>query len=206
MLLCHPLRLGPWWVGSSAIDADILVTNPLPGTPHILTMDFLMHRAPALIRMRASELQLYARTRPTGFTFHAANFVGGTPVVPMVVGGVTLSIVLDSGAAAPLSLAAASAARVQERRALDQHITQVGVNGERVCSEAFTSHVVVGGHAVGSVVVFSNNHDVQGADGYAGLGLLRALDLWLEPTRIGTRPSGLLPRTPKLLKEGGCKR
>lgn len=205
MLLCHPLRLG-WSGAHGAIPADVLVTHPLPGTPHILTMDYLMHRAPAVLRMGAGEMVLHARAPPVGYEFHAPVFVGGAPAIPMRVGGVTLSIVLDTGAAAPLSLSAKSALRVQERRTLDQHITQVGVNGERVCSDAFSCEVVVGGHVLGAVTAFANNHDVQGADGYAGLGLLRAFDLWLEPARVGTRPSGLHPRTPTLLRAGSCGR
>ena len=38
------------------IDADVVVTNPLPGSPHILTMDYLLHRSPCVVLPRTGNI------------------------------------------------------------------------------------------------------------------------------------------------------
>jgi len=63
--------------------------------------------------------------------------------------------------------------------------------------------VQIGKLNLGTVNVFANTHDVAGADGYAGMGLLRALDMWIDPSRIGFRRSGLPTRTP-MTTPGSC--
>ena len=78
--------------------------------------------------------------------------------------------------------------------------------GERVCSDVVHARVRVGGLDLGDVEVFANASEVEGADGYAGMGLLRALDLWLEPGRLGVRRSGLPPRGSDVTAAGDCGR
>lgn len=211
MLLCPAIAIDGVQASSRGVSADVLVTNPLRGSPHILTNDYLLHRAPCLIRPAAGLLQLGldrldAALLAPRFVFLAARFVGGAFVVPMRVGGAEMQIVVDTGAAAPLSLASRAAARLRTcaRPARRRRTVQLGVNGERICSEMLTAPVAIAGLSLGSISLFVNSADVQGADGYAGMGLLRALDLWLEPRRIGVRLSGLPVRTPASTAAGGC--
>lgn len=173
---------------------DVFVTNPLPGTPHILTTDYLLHRAPCLLRPGAQTLTFHATDR-RGFEWHTPRLVGGAFAVPMTVGGTTLSIVLDTGASAALSLSPAAAERVRTCRSANRVARQRGVNGEEVCSDVLLATVTVGRRVltVPELPVFANTHDVQGADGYAGMALLRAVDLWLDHGKVGLRPSGLAP-------------
>ena len=202
MLLCPGLRL-EGVASPSSVDADDFVTNPLRGNPHILTSDYLLHRAPALLRMGAQTLELQvsaARQLALGptFDFQPARFAGGAFVVKMLVGDGELDVVVDTGAAAPLSVSKAAASKIKRRTRPDppRRITQVGVNGERVCSDVHRARVRVGKTLdLGEVDVLFNSHPVEGADAYAGMGLLRAVDVWLEPRRIGFRRSGL-PTTP----------
>lgn len=198
MLLCPAIGLnGRMGAQGSSPDADVLVSNPLKGSPHILTTDYLLHRAPVLLCPRAGVLRLRAPpTDALGFEFFAARSVGGAFAVPMTVGGRQLEIVVDTGAAAPLSLAASAAATLETCESSATQVTQVGVNGERICSDVLTAPVRLGRIDLGVVPVFANDHEVQGADGYAGMGLLRCLDLWLEPARIGFRRSGLPAKAP----------
>jgi hypothetical protein len=217
MLLCAGVRLAggdpnaPAGVGG--VDADVFVTHPLHGSVHILTNDFLLHRAPCVVEPRAGRLRFglpplaQLRLRPT-FELHPAVFVGGAFAVPMDVGGVTLRIVVDTGAAAALSLGRSAADRLATcgRGATARHATQAGVNGERVCSDVLSARVAIGSIAFEDVEVFANATEVEGAHGYAGMGLLRAVDLWLEPTAIGFRRSGLAPRRSDATAPGDCGR
>ena len=211
MLLCPGLSLGGARGGAGGVDADVLVTHPLHGSVHILTCDYLLHRAPCVLRPGAGLLHLglsrldAVRLRPT-FAFLPAAFVGGAFVVPVAVGGAELQIVVDTGAAVPLSLGRTAAARLTAcaRPSPPARVTQAGVHGERVCSDALTARVAFGPVDLGEVELYVNEGEVEGADGYAGIGLLRALDLWLEPAAFGVRRSGLPPRGAATSAEGSC--
>jgi hypothetical protein len=216
MLLCPALLPYESNAKGGATDGvgDVLVTHALPGTPHILTVDFLLHRAPCLVLPARQLLVLgAAEDGEDDFQYHPARLVGGAFAVPMRVGGTRLFIVLDTGASAPLSLAPQAVARLARCRPLasPRKATQVGVNGERVCSDVLEAHVRVTATEgrpidLGTVQVLANSHDVEGADGYAGMGLLRALDLRFEAHRVGLRLSGLPPREAASLAHGACSR
>jgi hypothetical protein len=189
--------------------SEVLVTNPLHSSIHILTIDFLLHRSPCVllpgrrrILWRVSDSWL----RST-FVFVSSVFVGGALRVPMIVGGTELQIVIDTGAAAALSISAAAIDKIQRCELFDlpRRALQTGVNGERVCSDAFVARVSIGSVDMGEVETFANSQSVQGADGYAGMGLLRALDIWLSPSDVGFRRSGLEVRRSNALSDGACK-
>jgi hypothetical protein len=214
MLLCPPLRLG---AARADVDADVFVTHPLPTSVHVLTCDYLLHRAPCVLAIAAGTLHLRlsnveVATMAPGFRFFAARFVGGAFVVDMLVGDAPMRVVVDTGAVATLSLGRTAAKRLRTctRGAPPRRTAQAGVNGEEVCSDVLRAPVRVGGVEatgvidLGVVDVLVNEGEVEGADGYVGLGLLRAVDLWLEPGRIGFRRNGLAPRSSMATVEGAC--
>ena len=206
MLLCPSIRID----GERDVDpveADIFVSNPLRGTPHILTMDYLLHRAPCSIYMRRGNLVFYD-TNATGFTSVPTTMMGGSFVVAMTVGGAPMNIVLDTGASISLSISSTSLEKLKTCSvdAPAKRIRQRGVNGEEVCSDMLLADVNIGTLSLGTVSVLANDTPVQGSDGYAGMGLLRALDLRFEPNRVGIRRSGLPVRTPAGHSPGTCGR
>ena len=202
MLLCPPIR-----VAAETETADVFVTNPLPTSVHILTMDYLMHRAPCVL-LPAQQKMMWSVVNPAmraTFEFFVPRLVGGAARIPMSIGGATLQIVVDTGAAAALSLAADSFERVSSCENRQKSALQRGVNGERICSTVVHADVSVGRVNLGSVEVFVNSTNVEGADGYAGMGLLRALDLWIAPRELGVRRSGLAPKGSGALRDGACE-
>lgn len=206
MLLCPSLRID----GQRDVDevqADIFVSNPLRGTPHILTMDYLLHRSPCTIYMRAGLLRFFD-TDAKNFQPLPTTMIGGSFVVPMTVGDTVLNIVLDTGASISLSISSTSVAKMKTCSVDEpaKHVRQRGVNGEEVCSDMLLADVNVGSLSLGTVSVLANDTPVQGSDGYAGMGLLRALDLRFEPNRVHVRPSGLPVRSPEGHSEGTCGR
>ena len=204
LLLCPPIAIDGFR-DDEAVAADVLMTNPLRGTPHILTIDYLLHRAPCLLLPARQEIVFRDPSSTWGFVFVVPRVVGGAFVVDMVVGGMPVAVVVDTGAGAALSLSSSVAARMTACRNATRTLTQVGVNGERVCSELYHADVRIGDHLhFSDVAVLANDGEVQGADGYAGMGLLRALDLRFEPHRLGLRRSGLAPRSPGTLVQGRC--
>lgn len=204
MLLCPSIRID----GQRDVDpveADIFVSNPLRGTPHILTMDYLLHRAPCSIYMRHGSLVFYD-AHAVGFVNVPTSMMGGSFVVTMNVGGAPMNIVLDTGASISLSISSTSLEKLNNCSvdAPAKRIRQRGVNGEEVCSDMLLADVTIGPIALGMVSVLANDTPVQGSDGYAGMGLLRALDLRFEPNRVGIRRSGLPVRTPNGHSPGTC--
>lgn len=208
MLLCPSLRFDGARAGDM-VDADVMVTHSLPGSVHILTIDYLLHRAPCLILPRKGSFYLKlsptnrVRFRPT-FEFHPVQLVGGAMAIEMLVGGAPMWIVVDTGAAAALSISEDARARMQRQQETGMRAFQSGVNGERVCSNAMHSDVAIGSIRFDDIEVFANVGGVEEADGYAGMGLLRALDLWLEPGTIGLRLSGLKPQASTATSAGTC--
>jgi hypothetical protein len=205
MLLCPPIALAgrkKWrW------DADVFVTNPLPGSPHILTSDYLLHNGPALIEPAKGRLSLRASVRRHDFDLFEAHLVGGAFLIPIEVSGVVMNVVVDTGASTTLSLAPSSASRLRARggcRLRNRKVFQTGVNGENICSDVVSLDVTVGGTALPAVDVLVNSQEVEGADGYVGIGILRAFDLYLSREAIGVRPSGLSPSTLTAPLEGRC--
>jgi hypothetical protein len=204
MLLCPSIRID----GERDVDpvqADIFVSNPLRGTPHILTMDYLLHRAPCSIYMRHGRMVFYD-TKAVGFENVPTSMMGGSFVVTMTVGGAPMNIVLDTGASISLSISSTSLKKLKNCSvdAPAKRIRQRGVNGEEVCSDMLLADVNIGTIALGTVSVLANDTPVQGSDGYAGMALLRALDMRFEPNRVGVRRSGLPVRTPTGHSPGTC--
>lgn len=204
MLLCPSIVWDHKRLGST-VDADVFMTHPLKGGIHILTSDYLLHRAPCLLMPRFGRIQFHAHEaiHARGFEFHPAEMVGGAFVVPLTIGSTTLRVVVDTGAAAALSLAPSALKKVQ-LTPRHKKAFQSGVNEERVCSDVHEAVVSVGTLRPGTVEVFANSHEVHGCDGYAGMGMLRAFDLWLQPDKIGFRLNGLAPRESLLTIEGSC--
>ena len=225
MLLCAPVafRAPTGWMRrlvkpSTQADAEVFVTNPLHGSCHILTTDFLRQAAPVLVRM-SGEMELYvpsARAALYSATFHTVplRLVGGAPVVTIAVGGVEFACTVDTGAPGPISLGAQAVERLPRRLCRQTQFVsqQSGVNGDTVCSSVIVAPVTVaGGPRFESLPVFVNSAVVEATDGYVGMGLLRAFDLFLTHTTLGLRPSGVPPRaiheyqsSPGTCVETGC--
>lgn len=206
MLLCNGIRLS----GKTTLhqDSDVFVTNPLPSSVHIITIDYLLHRSPCVLMPGRGIFAWHVRDPylKSSFEFQKPFFVGGAMRVAMTVGNTLLNIVIDTGAAAALSIALGSLAKIQSctTTASPQKATQRGVNGEKVCSDVFMANVSLGRLNLGEVAVFANSRNVEGADGYAGMGLLRALDMWISPSEIGFRKSGLVTTKSTALSAGSC--
>ena len=209
MLLCPALSLSD--DPSHTSMGDVFVTHPLHGNVHILTCDFLLHHAPSVLLVKQGELVLSAQGAraeelESTFDFHPAYFVGGAFAINVVVGGASLRIVVDTGAAITLSLGRSAMNKIRTCHIPEngaQKVHQVGVHGESTCSSAFDVDVRLGKIRLNGVTTFANSDEVEGADGYMGIGLLRMMDLWLEPTRIGFRLNGLSAETSRTTK-GTC--
>ena len=189
---------------------DVFVTNPLRGSIHILTSDYLLHNGPCVIEPRGGKADGSGRLRcrvPShvrhGYDLFPAHFVGGAFVVPMRVGhgSRVLNVVIDTGASAPLSVCVP----VPEATPTHRTVHQVGVNGERVCSEVMVADVTLGSVVLPQVDVLVNSHPVEGADGYVGMGLLRCFDIYLDQQSIGFRLSGLPPARVTHAAAGSCR-
>lgn len=205
MLLCP--ALGGGVAPSLAVPgADIVVTNPLAGNVHILTMDAILHRAPVLICPGLGRI-VYRAPLASGFETFPVESVGGSYSIPLHLGGARLQVVVDTGASASLSISASALARLAScSRGEQRHVTQLGVNGERVCSDLYQAELSIGSVDLGMVDFFVNDHDISGTDGYVGMGLLRAFDMLVDHSVLGLRPSGLPISAVSASAKGSCSR
>ena len=110
-------------------------------------------------------------------------------------------------ASAPLSLNKTTAtARTGGDVESARKVVQTGVNGERVCSDVIRATVRIMSLDFGRMQVLVNQTPTRNADGYAGMGMLRAMDILFEAERIGFRRSGLETRDlpDSVLRAGRC--
>lgn len=206
MMVCRMLEFastdGAWTAPKSESSlqppADVLVTNALPNSVHILTSDYLLQVAPCILRMRDEQLVVnlsrrsVSRARPR-FVERPLRMVAGAPVVPVVVGGTEFSVTLDTGAPGSICLGrrAAGAFRCLRKGG---SVHQVGVNATEVCSTLVTAHASLFGIEIPNAVVYLNDLEVEHTDGYVGMGYLRAFDILLTEDTLGVRPSGVPAR------------
>lgn len=210
LLLCPSLQFDGVVVEGS-LNADVFVTNPLPSSPHILTCDYLLHRPPCILRPSEGTISFGntgAQSFLSTFTFEffPAVLVGGAFAVDVLVGKTPLKMVVDTGASSCVSVGRKAAETIRRCKVPDdpRKVTQRGVNSDRVCSDVLRAEVSIGSTTFSDVEVFANSQEVEMADGYLGLGILRCFDLWLEPGRIGFRPSGLTPKVSRSTSRGSC--
>ena len=176
--------------------ADVLVTNPLPGSVHILTADYLFHLAPCCIHMAAERLETrISSTRAammlaTEFKTSPVSLVGGALAVSLEVGGRNFTVTVDTGAPGSICLARETVGTFACTQ-MGGSLQQTGVNAETVCSTLVSANVTFYGRTIRDAVIFVNDRSVEHTDGYVGMGFLRAFDMFITNTRVGFRPSGL---------------
>lgn len=185
MILAGALRTG----GLMMRGGDVFVTNELAGSVNVLTSDFLYHRAPVLVAPAKGKIVFRAAAwRRYGFRIERTTLVAGAPSVAVVVGGVSRQLILDTGASSCVCL---NPGIRFHGLPSDQKVVQRGVNGERVCGAVSVADVEIAGFRLPSVQVVQNTAALPHADGYVGLGVLRAFDLLVSFDYVGFKRSGL---------------
>ena len=196
LLLCPPaaaMPLGtdrlPVTSPHNAIDAQVWVSNVLPHTPHIYTMDALRHDAPVLISAKKGKVQFLPRPLPRrwcakhGFWPAHASLEAGSFMVPCTVGGVKGHFTVDTGYGGTAALSSVFAARIDAARmtCTGQTLTQHGANGEAVsCKVCLLSFGIADVNVTGPVPMLVNSTPVDAADGYIGMGILRMFDMVVD--------------------------
>ena len=213
MMICPSIQFRDFknenFVNVGTPDADVLVTHPLSGSVHILTCDYLLHRAPCVLC--PSEQKLYISVNDADqkgliadFEFFSTFLVGGAFCVTVNVGEVDMRMVVDTGASSHVSCGRSAAKKIRGCSNSTSMVTQVGVHGERVCSDVIRGDVRIGATGtVSHVPIYVNEGDVEGSDGYIGIGLLKLYDIWLEPHRIGFRRNRSHASFPTTVGVGG---
>lgn len=204
MLLCDALRfanvdgrfVAPKSGGGREGRGDVLVTNPLPSSVHILTCDYLLHMAPCCLSMRDATLELnmsQARHFAVASSFRTAPLVvvGGAPVIDVRIGMEDFRCTVDTGAPGAICLGLDAAPRLTACVNRARSLRQRGVNGESICSSVVVASASIVGLEAPDAVVLVNDTRVDHTDGYVGMGFLRAFDILLTHTHIGFRLSGL---------------
>lgn len=179
---------------------DVFVTNPLPGSVHILTFDYIVHLMPVVLNMGASSLRcnldvVALASMMTLFRWSAPlRLSGGAPVVDIIIGNETFACTMDTGAPGPICLGKQALSRLRGCHNRQERIQQGGVNGEKICSTVVESDVRFFDLDVPKSLIFVNDSAVDHTDGYVGMGFLRAFDFLFTRSSIHVRRSGLLPK------------
>lgn len=204
LLLCSPL-----FPLVTPFSSDLFVTQDIKSV-HILTCDYLLHRAPAIISPKEGTLRLALSPIESSlqrhtFHLHAAKFAGGAFVVPAVINGHDATLVVDTGATTGIVLTEEFAAQIEARWKPSSSIQDA--HGIEIKTMHANLNVHFSRYDLGTVCVTATDTHMNGADGYIGMKVLRAFDIWLTPSEIGFRSSGLLPNESDQspFKASGCK-
>jgi len=191
--------------------ADVLMTNREMTSPHILTLDYLLQFAPCLLRPSHGVMRL-AMT-PDQFLLQRAQSTaiahelhGGAFVCDVRVNGKRLRCTVDTGASITLSVSRSK--MIGLNLLATTHVRQQGIHAEVVCSDMTLARVEFAGRAFPEMPVFVNTTEVEGTDGYIGLGVLRAFDLLLTPRVLFAAYNGAAPSDAAcyagVLRGGAC--
>lgn len=176
--------------------ADVVMTNHEMASPHILTLDYLMHLSPCLISMSREVLQVAMSAVEFGVhrarsTSMATQLSGGAFVCTVEVDGHPFRCTVDTGAGTTVCIGRSGSERLRARSQPNHHLQQVGIHSEQICSDVVRSGTVrVAGSQFRNLPVFLNSMETDVTDGYVGLGLLRAFDMLVTPTELFARRNG----------------
>ena len=184
---------------SATAFADVLVTNPLRASCHILTSDYLFQVSPCCLRMRDGEFETnismlrLGRIMAGGFSMTPIRLSGGAIVIPLLFENQVFNCTMDTGACGPICLSSAALPRLNKYRRTGTSVQQYGINGEKITSSVLSADVSFLGAEIKDVAVFANDSPVDHVDGYVGLGFLRAFDIVITDSFVAFRASGLHP-------------
>ena len=201
MLLCDRLEMrcnGRWIAPESNAMADVFVTHPLPMSVHILTCDYLIHNGPSLLEIGKGKLhlnldashELAVRSR---VRMQPHRMSGGAFVVRVRLSGIDVELTVDTGA--PGGISVSQDVAIKECKRIRRKVEQVGVNGERMCSELIAVDVDFSDWHFGSMPVLINDSPTEDTDGFVGMGFLRGFDIFVAHDGIGFVRNNLEPRT-----------
>jgi hypothetical protein len=178
--------------------ADVMVTNSMESTPHILTSDYIRHRAPCLLqisRRRVRWCLSYSEFLAACIYMSKAktHFIGGAYAVDVTVGKHTFTCLMDTGSESGLTLGRHASERLDEYTNTAKRVRQSGIGGQTDCSPLVSCRVKLGPHEMADFPVVLSSTDHPMVDGYVGMGLLRSFDIMISKTDVFFAPSGLLP-------------
>lgn len=191
----------------SGLKSETVMMSSYDG-PHILTSDWLLQIAPLVLWIGFGKIEFPRDRREAWlrkqFACQKYALSGGAPVIRCHVGtGRKLRILVDTGAAAGLTLDRKFASLVDKA---NRKLMLRGSSGETLCSDV--GHVSFGLSSE-RLVVPTTLADVgdEEIDGFCGLHILRAFDIFLSSTIIGFKRNGLkVEHASPHEQEGSCQR
>lgn len=183
---------------SRRASADVLVTNPLDASCHILTCDYLFQVSPCFLDMGRGRMEVCVNAlRLSQLTLGneriPIRLAGGAVVVPIRVNGTEFTCTLDTGAPGPLCLSSHAARRLSSVAGAGTTVDQRGVNGETVTSRVTAADVSFAGMTFQNVAIFLNDTASDHSDGYVGMAFLRAVNIVLTYDYVAFGASGHPP-------------
>ena len=175
--------------------ADVLMTNHELNSPHILTLDYLRHVAPCMLYLKSGFMTLamgsteflYERAQCTHIS---SETIGGAYVCSINISGVNVRCTVDTGASTTICVGAPVLKRLQNYKMTNEHIEQVGINAEVICSDIVRCDVEFANMSFHDLPVFVNQQNVEETDGYVGLGFLKAFNLLVTPMSLFAQFNG----------------
>ena len=176
---------------------DVLVTNRIANTPHILTADYIRHHAPCHLAISQARVEwcvpnarfLYL-TSVGGFANVPCAITGGAYIVVVAAGGGEFRCVLDTGSESCLTIGSKAAARMSACVSTGRTTSSSGVGGRTACSRIVSANVRLAGRTLATCPVSVSSFDDSSVDGFVGMGVLRCFDWLLTARAVFARPNG----------------
>lgn len=187
LFMCPPILFSSPRAGSSRVsprqgaglpEADVLVTNDLGASVHILTVDYLLQLSPVVVD-NSEDCIHFSAPSSLGVGFHSptSSMSGGSFLAEIQIEGTRFLCTVDTGSAGTVSLGSDAVSKLRRCERTGAQARQLGVNGEKICSDVLLCDVSFSGSRFPSLPILANNHPSGDVDGYIGTGLLRLFDL-----------------------------
>ena len=176
---------------NASLGSDVMMISMIHG-PHILTSDWLFQLSPCVMWMRDQKLEFPRGTRSNWlrktFSCRRIRLSGGAPVLKVSIGNRhALKILIDTGAATGLTIDTKHEELVEK---VGRKLTLKGSAGETLCGDVGRVSFGLASERLTVPVTVAQVGDNE-IDGFCGLHILRAFDIFITPREVGFKRNGL---------------
>ena len=178
------------------------MTNDGMQSPHILTIDYLIHISPVILDfdrkiMKYGLGMIDLVPLQLAYTKCTSDFSGGAFAAMVTVGGVPIRCTVDTGASITISVSKSKKENMK-CKSLNKTLRQTGINGENICSDIYEADVHFCNSTLPGSIVFVNSNEVEDTDGYIGIGLLKCFNMLIHEDSLFCKRNR---QTPSAMKD-----
>lgn len=171
LLMCPVMNLER--TNGTFVDSDggeLFIENKIDGSPHIITLDYLLRRLPVILDFEKGELITHALDIPSNLRFVPSKMVDYVFAIELSVNGRMGYFIMDTGFSGTLCIYKGFEDKfITSDQTTDSSVEQMGVDTESVCSNIYDdNNLVIADYELRGIPVITSDSENKGSDGIQG--------------------------------------